>query len=155
MTTAAGIEGITVASWVTEVLTASVALQALAVDDGAIDPVDALQRSIHEGVAPASTPLPWWITFDVMEPQDVKVVGLTQVMARVEFQVKVTAAAASYLPVLEPYRAVHAALESQANQQTDFGLILACERVSGRQYPETTQGVDYRHLGGLYRATVQ
>lgn len=153
--TAPGVETITVASWITEALTASQDLQDQAVALGAPDGLLALQDTIHEGVAPTSVPLPWWITFDVMPAVDVKVVGLTQVMARVEFQVKVSTAAASYLPVLEPYRAVHAALESQVNHQSAFGLILACERVSGRQYPESAQGVEYRHLGGLYRATVQ
>lgn len=148
--TAPGLEGPTVSRWVLERLTSDAALSVLA-DDG-----NPLEERVWEGVAPEDVTDPWWITFTVIEPRDVKGVGMTQVWSVVPLQVKVTGPTSTYLPLVPVYQRVHACLEAQRNQPVDTGgLILTCHRVSGIQYPERTQGVEYRHLGALFEAQVQ
>lgn len=145
----AGLEGLTVSGWVYTRITTDAAVQAAL--GGSLA---AAQARVWEGVAPDGTAEPY-VTFTVQDPLDVKVVGLVQVMATVRFQVRVTAEGASYDAVKDAYAAVHAALEAQTNQQTPDGLVLTCGRVSGYQFPERVNGIEYRHLGGLYETQAQ
>lgn len=143
-----GIEGITVSRWIVGRLSADAMLRNMA------GSAAALQERIAEGTYPGTAP--WWIVFTILEPQDVKGVGMEQIMSRVQFQVKVVGKGASYLPIVPIYQRVHALLEAQqAQEPAAGGLILTCERVSGVQYPERADGIEYRHLGGLYEALTQ
>lgn len=143
-----GIEGITVSRWLFSRLTEDPDLQALAGGK------TALQERTKEGTYPGTAP--WWIVFTILEPQDVKGVGMVQIMSRVQFQVKAVAKSASYAPIVPVYQRMNALLEAQqAQEPAQGGLILTCERVSGVQYPERADGIEYRHLGGLYEALTQ
>lgn len=143
-----GIEGITVSRWIVQHLSADPDLQARAGGQAA------LQERIAEGTYAGSAP--WWIVFTILEPQDVKGVGMVQIMSRVQFQVKAVTKGASYAPIVPIYQRVNTLLEAQQDQEPALGgLILTCERVSGVQYPERTDGIEYRHLGGLYEALTQ
>jgi hypothetical protein len=148
MSTDPGLEGLTVAAWLYASLTGDATLQDLA------GGLPALQKRVVEG-APYAGPAPWWVEFTVMEPRDVKAVGAIQIMSHVQFQVKVVGPTTSYTPLMPVYRAVHRRLESQVNQNAGAGQVLTSERVSGIQYPERTNGIEYRHLGGLYETLTQ
>lgn len=143
-----GVEGITVSRWIVQHLADDPALQALA------GTRQALAERIAEGTYPGTAP--WWIVFTILEPQDVKGVGMIQIMSRVQFQVKVVTKGASYAPIIPIYQRVHALLEAQQDQEpAPGGVILTCERVSGVQYTERADGIEYRTLGGLYEALTQ
>lgn len=146
MSTLPGIEGITVSRWVYDTLTTSPALQGLL---GA--PVG---PKVREGTYDGTAPI--WVVYTILPPTDVKGVGATQIMSRVQFQVKVVGKGQSYGPLVPIYQEVHRLLESRTNQEPAAGgIILTSERVSGVQYPERTNGVEYRHLGGLYETLTQ
>jgi hypothetical protein len=144
----AGLEGLTVARWVYGTLTTS---QALA--DALGVPLESLEDYVWEGVAPGG--LDYWVVFTVQSPRDVKGATMTQIMSAVAVQVKVVGKAQSYGPLAGPYKAAHDALEGRTNQPVQDGLVLTCHRVSGVQYPEQVNGIEYRHLGGLYETNAQ
>lgn len=143
-----GLEGITVARWVTSTITSNPEFQSLAGS-----PARAAQR-VREGVYEGAEP--WWVVFTILPPQDVKGAGLTHLASTVQFQVKVVAKATSYTDLVPVYQRIHELLEGRTNQEpTQGGLILNATRVSGIMYPERTQGIEYRHLGGLYETLTQ
>lgn len=139
----AGLEGITLSRWVYQTLTLDAELA------GYLGGAQAVFQRVWEGVAPAGTGEPW-IVFTVMEPQDVKGVGMVQVMSRASVMVKVIGKGSSYGPLLPIYKRAHALLEAQSNKAVTDGLVLTSHRVSGVQYPEQVNGTEYRHLGGIY-----
>lgn len=147
MTTEPGLEGLTVAQWIYGTLTGSAQLQTLA------GGLSALQKRVVEDEYTGTAT--WWITFTILPPIDVKSADTLQIMSQVQFQVKVVGQTLSYTPLMNPYRAVHAALEGRTNQDTTLGRVLTSHRVSGVQYPERTNGIEYRHLGGLYETMTQ
>lgn len=143
-----GLEGITLAAFIASTLTSDLNLQAQA------GSAEALADRVVEGTYTGDAP--WWVSFTILPPVDVKVVGLIQVMARVQAQVKVVARAESYAPALVPYRRVHALLEGRTIPvDAGAGTVLTVGRVSGIQFPEQVSGIEYRHLGGLYEALTQ
>lgn len=148
MTTLPGIEGITVARWVWSTLTNDTALQDL------LGGPQGIQGRVKEGTYDGAADT--WVVYTLLEPQDVKGVGLIHVMSRVQFQVKVVGKGASYTPLVPIYQRVHELLEGRTNQEpAQGGLILTAERVSGVQFPERANGIEYRHLGGLYETLTQ
>jgi len=148
MTTLPGLEAITVARWVYATLTADPELQGILGG-----PEKAAQRVV-EGTYGGTESL--WITFTVLDPVDVKGVGLAHLMSVVQVQVKVVAKATSYNAVIPAYQRVHELLEGRTHQEPAAGgLILTAQRVSGVKYPERVSGIEYRHLGGLYETETQ
>lgn len=143
-----GLEGITVARWITETLAADPTLTEM------LGGPQEAPRRIVEGAYAGTGDL--WVPFTILEPQDVKVVGMIQVMAVVQFQIKVVTKGATYGPAIPVYQRVHELLEGRLDQRpTAGGLILTAHRVSGIQYPERAAGIEYRHLGGLYETNTQ
>lgn len=151
MSSLPGLEGITVARWVYGTLSGDPALQ------GMLGGPQAAAQAIVEGTYAGLAPL--WVTFTIVpNAQDVKVLGagMTQIMARVQVQVKVVGKGTSYTPLIPVYQRVHQLLESKVAQPVAAGgLILTAHRVSGVQYPERANGIEYRHLGGLYETETQ
>lgn len=148
MTALPGLESITVARWVYATLTGDPTLQ-----DLLGGPQKAAQRVV-EGTYTGTEPL--WITFTVLDPIDVKGVGMEQIMALTQVQVKAVARSSSYASVIPAYQRAHTLLEGRLNQEpAQGGLILTAHRVSGIKYPERTSGIEYRHLGGLYETLTQ
>lgn len=146
-----GLEGIALAQWVYGTLTADQDLQ----DAATASQGPALAQRVVDGEYADPENTAWWVSFTIMEPQDIKGVGMFQVMARTQFQVKVVARGESYTPAIPIYRRVHALLEAQTNQAVGYGLVLTSQRVSGIQFPERANGMEYRHLGGTYEALGQ
>lgn len=148
MTTLPGLEGITVLRWLYTRLTTDQALQDL------LGGPQGIQARVKEGTYAGDADT--WVVFTLLEPQDVKGVGLTHVMSRVQFQIKVVGKGASYTPLVPIYQRVHELLEGQTNQEpAQGGIVLTAERVSGVQFPERANGIEYRHLGGLYETLTQ
>lgn len=148
MTTLPGLEGITVLRWLYTTLTTDQALQDL------LGGPQGIQQRVKEGTYTGDAPI--WVVYTLLEPQDVKGVGLTHVMSRVQFQIKVVGKGASYTPLIPVYQRVHELLEGKTNQEpAQGGIILTAERVSGVQFPERANGIEYRHLGGLYETLTQ
>jgi hypothetical protein len=152
-----GLEGITVATFLVDRLASDPDFRtALGVPTR-----DAALARIAEGVLPPDqptvrpdgSPFPW-VTFTIVEPQDVRVVGLAKVLTAVQFQVKVTAATETYAALADVAAAVNARLDAVVNPPT-HPAVATCERLSGVHYPENANGVQYRHLGGLFQAYVQ
>lgn len=142
VTTDPGLEGLNLSAYV---------YQRLAQDPALVGMLGAASH-ITEGPATQEPP---FVTFTILDPQDVKVVGMIQVMARVEVQVRVTIQGSSYATARPIYKRVHQLLEAQSNQVAGGGQLLTIHRVSAVQFPERENGIDYRHIGGLYQAHVQ
>lgn len=149
MSTLPGLEGITVSRWVYGTLSSDPTLQNLL--GGAQGAAQRVVEGVYGGQADT------WLSFTVLPDfQDVKVVGMIQVMSRVQVQVKAVGKATSYGPLVPIYQRAHQLLESRTNQRPALGgTILTAERVSGVQYAERANGIEYRHLGGLYEALTQ
>lgn len=148
MTTLPGLEAITVARWVYATLTADPTLQDL------LGGAQGAAQRVVEGTYTGTADL--WLTFTVLDPIDVKAVGMVQVMAVTQFQVKAVAKSSSFSSVIPAYQRAHTLLEGRLNQEpTQGGLILTSQRVSGIKYPERASGIEYRHLGGLYETLTQ
>lgn len=147
MSTLPGLEGITVARWVYTTLSTDPTLQGLL---GGADATNRIKEGTYSGTAPV------WVVYTILPPVDVKGVGMTQLASAVQVQVKVVGTGSSYTPLIPVYQRVHALLESRTNQEpAQGGIILNAQRVSGVQYPERTNGIEYRHLGGLYETLTQ
>lgn len=144
-----GLEGITVSRWVYATLSGDPTLQDLL--GGAQEAPKRVVEGLYQGDATL------WVVFTVLPDfQDVKGVGMVQIMSRVQFQVKAVCRGTSYAPVIPVYQRINELLESKVAQEpAQGGLILTAERVSGIQYPERANGIEYRHLGGLYEALTQ
>lgn len=149
MSTLPGLEGVTVARWVHATLSGDPTLQGLL--GGAQEAPKRVQEGVYTGSADT------WIVFTVLPDfQDVKGVGMVQIMSTVQVQVKAVGRTTSYNPLIPLYQRAHTLLESKVAQEpTQGGLILTAHRVSGVQYPERANGIEYRHLGGLYEAQTQ
>lgn len=149
MSTLPGLEGITVARWVYGTLSGDPTLQNL------LGGPQIAAQAVVEGVYAGSASR--WVVFTIVpDAQDVKGVGMVQIMARVQVQVKVVGKGTSYGPLVPIYQRVHELLESKVAQEVPAGgLILTAHRVSGVQYPERANGIEYRHLGGLYETETQ
>jgi hypothetical protein len=148
MSTLPGLEAVTVARWVYATLSGDPTLQGLLGG-----PQGAAQRVV-EGTYTGTADL--WITFTVLDPIDVKGVGMVQIMSVTQVQVKAVAKSTSFASVIPAYQRAHELLEGRLNQEpAQGGLILTAQRVSGIKYPERTSGIEYRHLGGLYETLTQ
>lgn len=143
-----GLESITVARWVYSTLTADPTLQ------GLLGGAQGAAQRVVEGTYTGTADL--WVSFTVLDPIDVKGVGMDQVMALTQVQVKAVAKATSYNAVIPAYQRAHELLEARRNQEpAQGGVILTAQRVSGIKYPERASGIEYRHLGGLYETLTQ
>ena len=145
MTPRPGLEGLPVSTWLHRCLTADAELMALLGGD----PLR-LVEGVYRGEAPS------WVVWTIVAPTDVKGVGATHIASNVPIQVKVVGQTETYSDLAPIYQRVHARLEYQLDHDVvGAGRILSCHRVSGIQYPETSGGIEYRHLGGLYEALTQ
>lgn len=146
----AGLEAVAVQEWIVATLKDDTELATLAGSPELL--LDRLWDGEYQG---SEEEAPWWISYTCQDSVDIKGVGAIQVMARVQFQVKVVARGRSYMPALPVYQRVHALMEARLNQTAPDGQVFTTERVSGFQFPEREAGLEYRHLGGRYEALSQ
>lgn len=119
------------------------------------DSREGLAGRIWDSPPPADAVLPY-VLLNVVEPRDIGGVGFTEVMAVAELTAKVVGAVESYDPLAPIVTAMHAALHGRANVPLNgSGTMLSSRRVRQIAYPEVTEGIEYRHLGGAYEVHAQ
>lgn len=108
---------------------------------------------VHSDVAPPGTVGPW-VTFGLQDARDVKVVNTARVLTDATYLVKAVGPGSSYAGLEEVADAIDTALSGAAAVVAQ-GAIIWCERERPVRYRESDNGIEYRHLGGLYRIQVR
>jgi hypothetical protein len=140
----------------------------VAIQEWAVAALSTQQMADALGVPLADVPLRIWdstppsgaaepyVELMVSEPRDVGGVGMAEVMASAELTAKAVGQAESY-DVLKPVaEAIHASLHGEVSVPVSgSGIMLAARRVRAVAYPEHTDGIEYRHLGGTYAVNIQ
>ncbi len=142
--------GLAIQEWVTATLSASPALaEALGV------PQEAVADRLWDSTPPAGSPMPY-VEMVVAEPRDQGGILMAPVMATAEVTVKAVDEAEGYATVRPVAAACYLALQAQVSVPLNGGgSVLSSRRLRSVQYPELSQGVEYRHLGATYEVTVQ
>lgn len=97
-----------------------------------------------------------YVIISMSETADVNTIPMVEVMARAEATVKVVGRAEAYETLTPAWTAVHAALQGQRSVPVSGGgVALTCRRLRTVAYPESINGVEYRHLGGTYEVFAQ
>ncbi|MBI4496313.1 MAG: DUF3168 domain-containing protein [Chloroflexi bacterium] len=137
-----GIESLRIDAWLYSVLSGDATL------------VSALGGTkVYSDLAPQDAALPY-VVFGQQAPHDVMGVGTARIMVTNVYQVKVVGQGGSYQPLQAAADQVDALLHA-ASGTASGGTVLACVRDAVIRYTETDDGVQYRHVGGLYRITAQ
>lgn len=118
-------------------------------------PLNEVAARLWDATPPMDADLPY-IEMNVSEPRDVGGVGMAEVMASAEVTVKVVGREEGYEPLRPIAAAIHAALHGRTGDPVaGGGAVLSSRRVRALAYPEQTQGIEYRHLGGTYAVNAQ
>jgi len=116
---------------------------------------DQVAARLWDSVPGNDAALPY-LLIQVTEPRDVGGVGMAEVMATGLLTAKVVDRAESYDPLVPIATAIHQTLHGRTSVPVSGGgLMLSSRRIRAISYPEQTQGVEYRHLGGLYEVSAQ
>jgi hypothetical protein len=124
--------------WLNQTLTGDAALAAM---------------GVHGHLIPKDAALPA-IVFVPRPGLDLVALGGARVFSTLDYIVKGVCQAESLAPLVEAVTKVDALLHGKSGAVTG-GRVLSCIRVQPIAYPETSQGKQYRHLGGVYRLQVQ
>lgn len=109
---------------------------------------------IYSYVAPATAATPF-VVFSAQSPgYDVMGVGTARVMLNSLYQVKVVVQDASFSTATTAAHRIDALLHGATGAPAG-GRVLGCVREGPLAYAEVSDGIEYRHLGGLYRIWVQ
>lgn len=109
---------------------------------------------IYSYVAPARTATPY-VVFNAQSPGfDVMGVGTARVMLNCLYQVKVVVQDASFSKATDAANRIDALLHGAMGYPSG-GEVLGCVREGPLAYAEVSDGIEYRHLGGLFRIWVQ
>jgi hypothetical protein len=100
--------------------------------------------------APGGTPVPF-VVYSASETLDRNLLGPTyRSHTTVPLNVKGVDQSRDYTALAPVARAIYGALVARLNDPVaDGGVILTATREGGIQYPETGDGIEYRHLGHL------
>jgi len=147
-----GDEALGVAEWVVGTITADAEIQALL---GVTTALAAAART-WDSVAPEGTPFPF-IIFQIGDGTDWNPVGLgDRLMVTFPVTVRATDKAESYAATAPIARRLYALLTGNHNAPvSQGGLILTGRRATAIQYPEQVNGIEYRHIGGLFSIITQ
>lgn len=104
-------------------------------------------------LAKDGTPFPR-VTFNFQGGADASAIGAIRIMLSGLWQVKATVQSTSYAPAKPIADRIDALLHGAEGSVGD-GLILGCVREQPIAYVETDSGLQYRHIGGLYRIIIQ
>ena len=117
-------------------------------------PPDVVPR-LWDSPPPPDADLPY-VDIVVAEPRDIGGVGLAEVMAVSLVSVKIVGRVEAYEPIRPAAVALHHALHGRTNVPLNGGgTMLSSRRVRTIAYPEQSQGIEYRHLGGTYEVHAQ
>ena len=107
-----------------------------------------INSQVYAYVAPESASYPF-VVYHQQAASDVGGVGPVIIAASLLYTVKAVTVGRSY-SALDPIAArIHTLLHAQGG-----GNIIACVRESVFSLPEVDGGIEYRHLGGIYRIMV-
>ena len=123
--------------WLYEVLSGDSALAA------------AVGGRIYAYLAPPEAGTPF-VVFAYQSGADTVAIGMSRVLTAALYQVKVVGTGWSSAPLQPIADRIDAVLQAASGSVVD-GQILGCTREQPISYVEATDGVVYRHLGGLYR----
>lgn len=111
---------------------------------------------IYVDTAPQGTPFPYVLASATSPGQDVSVIGAIRVMVESVYVVRGVVSGGEYSAALTQIAGrIDSLLHRQQGPVVGGGSIIASYRESIFRLPETTNGVQYRHLGGQYRLLVQ
>lgn len=74
----------------------------------------------------------------------------TSVMAACYYSIRAVVPGSSFEPAKDIAARIHAVLSGQQGETAD-GIVFGCQRENPLAFPQSDNGVQYRHLGGLYR----
>lgn len=131
------------------------AVQTPEMADALAVPQNEILARVWDSTPPPDAAQPY-LEVTVVEPRDVGGVGMAEVMAVAEVTVKAVGMAEAYEPLKPIAVAIHHALHGVTNAPLEGdGTMLSSRRIRTVSYPEQTQGVEYRHLGGTYEVHAQ
>ena len=117
----------------------------------------ALIGGVHEHPAPQTMPFPI-ITYqdqgDFLDVPNTNAVQPIRVVSRGTYLVRVIGKEVP-TSALRPIAARIDQLLEGKHGATALGTIAGCSRVRPYKFQEFTDGINYRHLGGMYRITVR
>jgi hypothetical protein len=107
----------------------------------------------YSAVAPPGVAHPF-LVYSQQSPTDLMGLGPARIWASFLYLVRVTDQTGSYLPLKAAADAIDAALHGASGTVSD-GAVLDCIRDRAYSLTEVADGVEWRHLGGLYALKVQ
>ena len=111
---------------------------------------------VYADIAPQGTPFPYILMTNTDPGQDVMVTGAIRVMTNAIWVVRGVAQGSQYSATLKQIAdRIDALLHRKEGAISGGGMIVASYREQPFRLPETTNGINYRHLGGQYRTLVQ
>lgn len=115
-----------------------------------------LPEHVHSEVAPADAPEPWIVLATPLETTDRAAVGpADRISTVVPLDVRATRQGRSYDDLAPVARAIYNRLHARTNDAlAEGGMMLCAKRTGGIQYPERTDGIDYRHLGHTFQVEI-
>ena len=120
--------------------------------------VAAVTGRIHGHAAPQAEDgepdYPFVLVTQNAVPQDVGAIGGILIWAVLEYVVRVVDRTNSWDNLVVPASEIDAALDDTAGD-VDGGTVHSCTRLRPFLLPEVRNGVQYRHLGGVYRLLVK
>jgi hypothetical protein len=108
---------------------------------------------IYADVAPIDATYPV-VVYSSQANHDVSALGAKRIFNSAVYQVKVIGQVASYGPLRVPANRIEALLHGKSGSTPD-GTVISAVRESFVRYSEVDNGLQYRHLGGLYRLQMQ
>ena len=120
--------------------------------------VAAVSGRIHGHAAPQADDgepdYPFVLVTQNAVPGDVGAIGGILIWSVLEYVVRVVDRTNSWDGLVVPASEIDAALDDTAGN-VDGGVVHACTRLRPFLLPEVRAGVQYRHLGGVYRLLVK
>jgi hypothetical protein len=111
---------------------------------------------VYADIAPQGTPFPYVLMTNTDPGQDVSAVGAIRVMVNAVWVVRGVGQGQQYTATLKQIAdRIDALLHQKSSAITGGGTLIASYREQPFRLPETTNGINYRHLGGQYRTLVQ
>jgi len=110
-------------------------------------------QRIYGYVAPEDAALPY-VVYSHQAGHDVQGVGPARIMANLIYQVKAIGSGSSFVPLRAIADRIDALLQGASGGAVD-GRVLMCIREQPIEYVEIDDGIQYRHVGGIYRLWVQ
>jgi hypothetical protein len=116
--------------------------------------VAAVGAKVFDTQAPQGTVAPY-ILVEEYRSNDIMGVGPIRFKADLQYIVKYVKQTQSFVEMEPVAERIDALLHVGSGAPSGGGTILACQRVRTLKYSEPDEGLEYRHLGGIYFLQVQ